>query len=76
MFSLIKKLDEHSGTKAAPTRGQAARAVFWSFFGVRKRKHLDQDSAALTPAQVIVGGLVGAAIFVAVLIGVVSAVIK
>ena len=25
--------------------GQTARAVFWSFFGVRKRAHYEADSA-------------------------------
>jgi len=48
--------------------GQTARAVFWSFFGVRKRAHYEADSAQLNPVHVIVMGVIGAAIFVAVLI--------
>jgi len=48
--------------------GQTARAVFWSFFGVRKRAHYEADSAQLNPLHVIVMGVIGAAIFVAVLI--------
>jgi hypothetical protein len=50
------------------TLGQTARAVFWSFFGVRKRAHYESDSAQLNPVHVIVMGVVGAAIFVLVLI--------
>ena len=48
--------------------GQTARAVFWSFFGVRKRAHYEADSAQLNPVHVIIMGVIGAAIFVAVLV--------
>ena len=50
------------------TLGQTARAVFWSFFGVRKRAHYEADSAQLNPVHVIIMGVVGAAIFVVVLL--------
>ena len=50
---------------------QAARAVFWSFFGVRKRNDYDSDAVKLTLGQVIAAGLIGAALFVGVLLGVV-----
>ena len=43
---------------------KAALAVFWSFFGVRKRRDYDADAESLTPAQIIVAGLIGGAIFV------------
>lgn len=43
---------------------KAALAVFWSFFGVRKRRDYDADAESLTPAQVIVAGLIGGAVFV------------
>ena len=52
--------------KAGPL--QVAGAVFWSFLGVRKSKDHDADAANLTPLQVIVAGIVGAALFVASLI--------
>jgi hypothetical protein len=39
-------------------------AVFWSFFGVRKRRDYDADAQSLTPAQVIIAGLIGGAVFV------------
>jgi hypothetical protein len=48
--------------------GQTAVAVFWSFFGVRKRAHYEADSAQLNPVHVIAMGVIGAAIFVGVLV--------
>lgn len=48
--------------KAAPL--QVAKAVFWSFFGIRKRADYEKDAVTITPAQVIVAGLIGAALFV------------
>ena len=43
---------------------KAALAVFWSFFGVRKRRDYDTDAQSLTPAQVIIAGLIGGVAFV------------
>jgi preprotein translocase subunit Sec61beta len=48
--------------KATPL--QVARAVFWSFFGIRRRAEYEKDAVALTPGQVIVAGIIGAIIFV------------
>jgi Protein of unknown function (DUF2970) len=47
---------------------QVAAAVFWSFLGVRRSKDHDADAASLTPVQVIVAGIIGAALLVACLI--------
>lgn len=49
----------------------AAKAVFWSFLGVRRRHDYESDAAGLTPGQVIAMGLLGAALFIALLLGVV-----
>ncbi|SEF40925.1 DUF2970 domain-containing protein [Nitrosomonas ureae] len=43
---------------------QIAKAVMFAFMGVRKKSDLEHDAATLTPAQVIIGGIVGAIIFV------------
>ena len=51
-------------------------AVFWSFFGVRKGKHHEEDIANLNPVQVILAGLVGAALFVLMLILIVRTVVN
>jgi hypothetical protein len=47
---------------------QAAKAVFWSFFGIRKRAAYERDAVSLTLPQVVVAGLIGAAVFVLSLI--------
>lgn len=47
---------------------QAMKAVSWAFFGIRKQSDLDNDADKLTPGQVIVAGIIGAALFVAVLV--------
>lgn len=54
---------------------QTAGAVFWSFFGVRKGKDHAADVAKLNPVHVIIMGIVGAAIFVSVLITIVKLVV-
>jgi hypothetical protein len=46
---------------------QVAKAVFWSFLGIRRRAHHEQDMVKLKPAQVIVAGIFGALIFIAVI---------
>ena len=43
---------------------RAFKAVFWSFFGVRKGVDYNHDSLTLTPAQVILAGLVSALVFI------------
>ena len=49
-----------------------AKAVFWSFFGVRKKKDYESDSASISPVQVVVAGIAGAALFVLMLLLVVK----
>lgn len=46
----------------------AVLAVFWSFFGIRKRRDYDADATSLRPAQVIIAGLAGAAVFVGIML--------
>ena len=41
-----------------------ARAVFWSFLGIRKRTAHEQDAVTLKPLQVIIAGIIGALILV------------
>ena len=47
---------------------QTARAVAWSFFGVRRSADLAQDVQKLNPLHVIAAGLIGAALFVGALV--------
>lgn len=58
--------------KGAPVRkasfGATMKAVFWSFFGIRKRADYEKDSASLNPVHVIIAGLIGVVIFIGVLV--------
>jgi hypothetical protein len=55
--------------------GQSMKAVLWAFFGVRKRRDLEADATSLNPLHVLAAALIGAAIFIAILILVVRAVV-
>jgi hypothetical protein len=47
---------------------QTAAAVAWSFFGIRRSADHARDVQRLNPVHVVVAGVVGAAIFVVVLV--------
>ena len=55
-------LSEPEKAKATPL--QVAKAVFWSFFGVRKRAEYEKDAVTLTLKQVVIAGIIGGIIFV------------
>lgn len=55
--------------------GATIKAVLWSFFGVRKKSDYEKDAQHLNPVHVIIAGLLGAVIFVAVLIVIVKSVV-
>ena len=66
---------EPGPTSRRASLAQTARAVLWSFFGVRKRADYARDSAQLNPIHVIAMGIAGAALFVLVLLLVVRLVV-
>ncbi|MCB1985705.1 MAG: DUF2970 domain-containing protein [Burkholderiales bacterium] len=43
---------------------QVAKAVMSAFMGIRKKSDLENDAANLKPSQLIIGGIIGAMIFV------------
>ena len=47
---------------------QTARAVAWSFLGIRRSSGLEQDVQKLNPVHVVIGGVLGAAVFVAFIV--------
>jgi len=51
---------------------QTMRAVAWSFFGVRKSRDYEQDVTHLNPVHVIIAGVIGAVVFICVLVLVVN----
>jgi hypothetical protein len=51
---------------------QVVGAVFWSFFGVRKGKHMEQDAVTIRPLHLVLVGLLSALVLVLALIGLVT----
>jgi hypothetical protein len=62
-------MDEQQPRKSS--FGATMKAVFWSFFGVRKRKDYEHDAANLNPVHVIIAALIGLLLFIGILITVV-----
>jgi hypothetical protein len=54
--------------KRKGTFGATMKAVFWSFFGVRKGRDYARDAANLNPVHVIVAAVIGVVIFIGVLV--------
>ena len=54
----------------------AFKAVFWSFFGVRRNADYAADLEKLKPHHVIIAGLVAAAAFVLILFAIVKLVTR
>ena len=55
---------------------QVVGAVFWSFFGVRKGDAMRRDAVTIKPHQVIIVGILFAAVFVATLLIIVRVVTR
>ena len=62
-------------TQRKASFGATIKAVFWSFFGVRKNRDYENDAEQLNPVHVIVAGIIGAALFVAALLLIVKSVV-
>ena len=58
------------------TLASVTRAVFWSFFGVRKGEHMRQDAATIKPLHLVVVGLLAGLAFVLALITLVALVMR
>lgn len=67
--------DPGKGPERGASVWQVVKAVFWSFLGIRKRTDHESDAVRIKPVQVIIAGLIGAALFVATLLVVVRFVI-
>ena len=48
--------------------GATMKAVFWSFFGVRRGRDYASDAANLHPVHIIIAALIGVAIFIGILV--------
>ena len=65
----MEMVQEKKPAGASPL--QVAKAVFWSFLGIRRRAEYEKDAVQLKPVQVIVAGLIGAIIVVLSLVALV-----
>lgn len=52
------------------------RAVLWAFLGVRKKAGQDADMASLSFVHIVIAGVLGAVIFMTILLLIVNAVVK
>jgi len=64
----MSKTDNSRGHAANASPLQVVRAVLWSFIGIRKGAGYEDDVARIKPAQAIIAGICGAAIFVGSLV--------
>ncbi len=55
---------------------QVAGAVFWSFFGVRKGRHMLQDTTTINPLHVVIVGVVSGVLFVLALVALVTVITR
>ena len=62
----LKRGGSHEPRTAGPL--QIAKAVFWSFLGIRKQAAHEKDAVTIRPMHAIVAGIIGAAILVLTLI--------
>ena len=71
-----------AGPEAAPeepnpaTLLQVAGAVFWSFFGVRKGQSMQRDAVTIKPLQVVIVGVLLAAMLVFALLALVRVILR
>ena len=76
-MALTKRVmeDLKAATKRKASFFATMKAVFWSFFGVRKKSAYEQDAASLNPVHVLIAGVIAAAIFVTILLLIVRSVV-
>jgi hypothetical protein len=67
--------DLKAATKRKLSFFATLKAVFWSFFGVRRKSDYEQDAAKLNPIYVIIAGVLAAIIFISTLLLIVKNVV-
>ena len=55
--------------------GATMKAVCWSFFGVRKKSDYEKDAQQLNPVHVIIAGVIGAVLFIMILLFIVNSIV-
>ncbi|MFZ6648782.1 DUF2970 domain-containing protein [Undibacterium sp.] len=67
--------DNKPATQRKMSFGATVRAVLWSFIGIRKGKDYEKDVGQLNPVHVVIAGVIGAALFITILILIVKSVV-
>ena len=52
------------------------KAVFWSFFGLRRKSDFETDSVKLNPVHIVIAALLGVDLFIGLLITIVKLVVS
>lgn len=73
---MIRVYVVEDGRPNALSGWRAAKTVFWSFLGIRRKSDYQSDVNHLKPVQVIVAGLIGAALLVGAILFLVYLVTK
>ena len=68
-------MDEEQVTQRKASFGQTVKAVLWSFFGIRKKAEYEKDAAQLNPVHVLIAGVIGAVVFILILLTIVHFVV-
>jgi hypothetical protein len=66
-------MEQEQGRKPSPL--SVAKTIIWSFFGVRRRAAHDAETVHLSPVQILIAGVIGAAVFVLVLVALVKLIV-
>ncbi|MBS7808315.1 DUF2970 domain-containing protein [Variovorax sp. PCZ-1] len=53
-----------------------AKAVAWSFVGLRSSKEFERDTQQLNPIHIVIAGFVGVAVFIGILLLIVNWAVK
>ena len=67
--------DLKEATKRKMSFIATAKAVLWSFFGVRKKSGFEEDTQNLNPLHVVIAGVIAAVLFVLTLLTIVKMVL-
>lgn len=61
-------MTEGKGSQHKSSALHAMRAVLWSFIGIRSKSEYQADITRLTMTQIVVAGIIGAVLFVLMLL--------
>ena len=69
-------MDEQTTPPKKASFMYSMKAVFWSFFGLRRKRDFDSDSAQLNPVHIVIAAVICVVIFITLLISVVKLVVS